>query len=230
MSGAGRFRHRARRHLGRALLVALVAAAANAFQRDGAQPPVTGAPSPADTADQTMFKVRTLLTDQGLMRAELLADTAFAFEEGTRFEMRGVHTTFFTKNGAKDAVLTSKQGTYNTRLGNMQARGNVVVVSEDGRRLTTPELRYDQAKNEIASDSAFVATDPQRRLEGIGFRSDPNMNNVRCLNACRGSAGTVNVPATGAAPSAAPAAPRDSAAGIRPGSRPGTFRLPGSGG
>ena len=205
-----------------ALLTLGVALAATvACQRDGAQPPVTGAPSPADTADQTMFRVRTLLTDQGLMRAELLADTAYAFEEGTRFEMRGVHTTFFTKNGAKDAVLTSREGTYNTRLGNMQARGNVVVVSEDGRRLTTPELRYDQAKNEIASDSAFVATDPQRRLEGIGFRSDPNMVNVRCLNACRGSAGTVNVPASGPAPGAAPVR-RDTSSGIRPGSQPGT--------
>jgi LPS export ABC transporter protein LptC len=208
-----------------ALAGTLVAAAC---QESSAKPPVSTAPSLADTADQTMYKVRTLLTDEGLMRAELLADTAFAFEEGTRFEMRGVHTTFYTKNGAKDAVLTSREGTYNTRLGNMQARGNVVVVSEDGRRLTTPELRYDQAKNEIASDSAFVATDPQHRLEGIGFRSDPNMNNVRCLNACRGSAGTVNVPTAGAAPSAAPGV-RDSSGGIRPGSRPGTFRLPGQG-
>jgi LPS export ABC transporter protein LptC len=212
----------------------LAAVAAGACQRDGAEPPVSTAPSPADTADQTLYHVRTLLTDAGLMRAELLADTAYAFEEATRFEMRGVKTTFFTKVGARDAVLTSKQGTYNTRLGNMQARGDVVVVSEDGRRLTTPELRYDQARNEIASDSSFVATDPQHRLEGIGFRSDPNMINVRCLNACRGSAGTVNVPAGGAssgapgAPVPAVAAPRDSA-GLRPGSRPNTFKLPGQG-
>jgi LPS export ABC transporter protein LptC len=209
---------------GAALATLAVGVALGACNTEGAKPPVSTAPSLADTADQTMFKVRTLLTDQGLMRAELLADTAYAFEEGTRFEMRGVHTTFYTKNGAKDAVLTSREGTYNTRLGNMEARGNVVVVSEDGRRLTTPELRYDQAKNEIASDSAFVATDPQHRLEGIGFRSDPNMNNVRCLNACRGSAGTVNVPTSSPA-GAAPAA-RDTVGGIRPGSRPGTFRLP----
>lgn len=211
------------------LSLALSAAALGACGRDGAQPLVGTAPSPADTADQTLYHVRTLLTDAGLMRAELLADTAYAFDEATRFEMRGVKTTFFTKVGARDAVLTSRQGTYNTRLGNMQARGNVVVVSEDGRRLTTPELRFDQAKNEIASDSAFVATDPQRRLEGIGFRSDPNMNNVRCLNACRGSAGTVNVPTTGgpAAPAVVPL-PRDSAP-LRPGSRPNTFKLPGQG-
>lgn len=199
-----------------------------ACQRDGAQPPVATTVSPADTADQTLYHVRTLLTDAGLMRAELLADTAYAFDEATRFEMRGVKTTFFTKVGARDAILTSRQGTYNTRLGNMQARGDVVVVSEDGRRLTTPELRYDQSKNEIASDSAFVATEPQRRLEGIGFRSDPNMINVRCLNACRGSAGTVNVPAAGPTAPAPAAVPADSGR-LRPGSRPNTFKLPGQG-
>jgi LPS export ABC transporter protein LptC len=211
-----------------AACVAAAALGASSCKREGAEPTVGAAPSPADSADQTLYHVRTLLTDAGLMRAELLADTAYAFEEATRFEMRGVTTTFFTKVGARDAVLTSRQGTYNTRLGNMEARGNVVVVSEDGRRLTTPQLRYDQSKNEIASDSAFVATDPQRRLEGIGFRSDPNMINVRCLNACRGSAGTVNVPASGpTAPAAVPARP--DSAGLRPGSRPNTFKLPGQG-
>ena len=228
MTTRRRLQWRPSRRLVPTLLAVVLGAAA--CQRDGAQPPMGTAPSPADTADQTMYKVRTLLTDEGLMRAELLADTAYAFEEGTRFEMRGVKTTFFTKVGAKDAVLTSRQGTYNTRLGNMQARGNVVVVSEDGRRLTTPELRYDQAKNEIASDSAFVATDPQHRLEGIGFRSDPNMINVRCLNACRGSAGTVNVPTSGgAAPAAGRPAGTDTSRSVRPGSRPGTFKLPGQG-
>jgi hypothetical protein len=61
----------------------------------------------------------------------------------------------------------------------MEARGNVIVVSEDGRRLTTEQMRYDQARNEISSDSAFILTEPGRRLEGVGFVSDPQMNNVR---------------------------------------------------
>ena len=62
------------------------------------------------------------------------------------------------------------------------------MVTEDGRRLTTPELKYDQQRNEISSDSAFVMTEPNRRLEGIGFRSDPNMKNIQILKGASGFA------------------------------------------
>jgi LPS export ABC transporter protein LptC len=108
--------------------------------------------------------------------------------------------------GAKDAVLTSQRGTYNSRTTNMVARKNVVVVSEDGRRLTTPELIYNQQMNQISSDSAFVMTEPGRRLEGIGFRSDPNMNNIKVLKGASGVAGNTSVgPQTPAVARPAPA-------------------------
>jgi hypothetical protein len=81
----------------------------------------------------------------------------------------------------------------------MVARKNVVVVSEDGRRLTTPELIYNQQRNEISSDSAFVMTEPNRRLEGIGFRSDPNMKNIQIL---KGASGIARGVSTAPAPAA----------------------------
>jgi LPS export ABC transporter protein LptC len=175
-------------------LAGAVAAAAllGACNERGAKPPM--APVASDSADQTIFGVRTLLTDQGLMRAELLSDTAFAYDDGTRFELRNVKTTFFNKLGARDAILTSREGTYRSRLNNMEARGKVVVVSEQGRRLETALLRFDQARNEISSDSAFVLTEPNRRVEGVGFVSDPNMTNVRILQSRGATSGAVTLP------------------------------------
>ena len=84
----------------------------------------------------------------------------------------------------------------------MVARGNVVVVSEDGRRLTTEELIYNQQKNQISSDSAFVLTETDRRLEGIGFRSDPNMKNIQILKGASGFARGVVDPDADRAPGA----------------------------
>lgn len=213
----------ARRVLG-CTLIALAAATAACDDR-GTQPPIVTGNAMADSADQIMFGARALLTDQGVMRGELTADTAYWFDDNTRMEMRIVRTDFFTQTGAKNGVLTSREGTYNTRTGIMQARGDVKVVSQPDRTLTSAVITYDQARNEIASDSAFVVTEPGRNLEGIGFRSDPNMANVRCLSACRGSAGTVALP-TGPDPSASSAG-SDS---IRrpPAGRPGTFTLPGT--
>jgi LPS export ABC transporter protein LptC len=152
----------------------------------------------ADSADQVMYPAKFSLTQQGVSRARLIADTAYFFDDNTRVELDGVNATFFNAAGVKDAVLTSERGTYTTRLGNMLARKNVVVVSEDGRRLTTQELLYSTGRNEISSDSAFVLTEPNRRLEGVGFRSDPNMNNIRIL---KGASGVVRDLSTSPAPS-----------------------------
>ncbi len=168
------------------------------------QPPVSAHSVLADSADQIMWGARFNLTDRGLQRAELFADTAFFFNDNTRVELENVHTTFYTTAGAKDAVLTSKFGTYTSRNGGMVARKDVLVVSEDGRRLSTQQLVYDQTKNEISSDSAFVMTEPNRRLEGVGFRSDPNLNNVRVLRGASGFANQLKTPAGRSGPSVPP--------------------------
>lgn len=147
-----------------------------------------------------MWGARFNLTDRGLQRAELFADTAFFFNDNTRVELENVRTTFYTTAGAKDAVLTSQFGTYTTPTGSMVARKNVVVVSEDGRRLTSQELKYDQTRNEISSDSAFVLTEPNRQLAGIGFVSDPNLNNVRVLRGASGFANQVKMQPVAPAP------------------------------
>ena len=175
------------------MTVAMAASAASCEANNTAIP-VVRRPSLADSADQVMFGTRFNLTDKGLSRAELVSDTAYFFDDNTRAELRNVEVTFYTTTGARDAYLTSERGTYNSRGGIMIARGDVVVITEEGRRLTTPELRYDQTMNEIASDSAFVLTEPGRRLEGIGFRSDPNMQNVQILRTKSGSTGAVTLP------------------------------------
>ena len=154
---------------------------------DRKQPPVVPQTPLADSADQVMFTARSLLTDRGLMRAELLGDTAYFFDDNTRIELRGVKVTFYTTTGLKNADLRSREGTYSTRQGAMEARGNVVIVSVDGRRLTSPQVRFDQMRNQISSDSAFVLTEPGRVLRGVGFISDPNMTNVRVLRGASGS-------------------------------------------
>jgi LPS export ABC transporter protein LptC len=148
----------------------------------------------ADSANQIMYGAKFNLTDQGVMHALLLADTAYFFDDNTRVELMHVNSTFYTSTGIKNAVLTSRRGTYHTATGMMVARGDVVVNSEDGRHLRSEELKYDQSRNEISSDSAFVLTEPNRRLQGVGFRSDPNLQNVHILRMISSTGGAVTIP------------------------------------
>jgi len=60
----------------------------------------------------------------------------------------------------------------------MEAKGDVVVVSPDGRRLATSVLRYDNASNLIMTDQHFTFDRGEEHLEGNSFRSDPDFKNI----------------------------------------------------
>jgi LPS export ABC transporter protein LptC len=160
----------------------------------GATPPVKQGVSMADSAEQVMVGVRLLLTDRGVQRGELFADTGYVFEDQTRFELRKVRATFNTSTGTKDGVLSADRGMYNQREQRLEGYGHVVIVTTEGKRLSSPQMKYLQAANEVSSDSAFTLVEPGRSLNGIGFRADPQLTRVQVLRAGTGR-GSLTLPA-----------------------------------
>ena len=69
----------------------------------------------------------------------------------------------------------------------LEGFGNVVVTSTDGRRLSSNHLKYSQSANRISSDSSYTLVRGNDTQTGIGFISDPNLSEFRCLRACGGS-------------------------------------------
>ena len=47
---------------------------------------------------------------------------------------------------------------------------------------------YDQQRNQIFSDSAFVLNQPPRQISGIGFESDPQLSLFKVLRGFKGVA------------------------------------------
>jgi LPS export ABC transporter protein LptC len=152
----------------------------------GSAPPVKTQVSLADSAEQVMLNVRTLLTDHGVQRGELFADSVYVFDDSKRFELRRVRTTFNTATGVKDGTMSADRGRYDLRQQILEGFGNVVVTTTDGRRLTSPQLRYNQALDQVSSDTSFTLVEPGRTVSGIGFKSDPQLNHFQILKAARG--------------------------------------------
>lgn len=175
------------------LLGALGASKCPASKKTAGKPTLATATSIPDSADQVVYGMTVRLTNQSVASGLLLSDTAFIYEDGSRLELLRVNLTFFTKQGRKDGVLTSKSGTYNAKLQRLEARGDVIVIREGGRRLTSPRLIYDQLRNQVLSDTVFTLIEPARQLSGIGFETDPKLTTFRCLRACKGVA-PVSVP------------------------------------
>ena len=147
----------------------------------------------ADSADQLMIHLTQYLTSEGVRQAKLESDSAFIYENSGRVDLKHITVTFFTTNGVQTSVLTAKGGLYNLRSGQMEARGDCLVVMTDGARLTSEVLRYDQTKNEVSTDQHFVYDAADRHIVGDGFVSDPSFANIRSQRV-RGTAGHFRLP------------------------------------
>lgn len=174
-----------------ALAAALGAAACSDVKQE--MTTVAGA-SALDSADQVAFGSRTVLTDAGLLRAEIFADTTLFLNQNTRIAMLVVQGVFFNAQGSRDATVTAERAMYDSKQQVLEAYGNVVVTSVDGRVLKSPMLRFENAQNQILSDSAFVMTEPDgKEMRGVGFRADPNLSVVTVLRVDRGRGGAVRL-------------------------------------
>lgn len=155
--------------------------------KDQQQPPVGGAPSTADSADQVFLGMHTILTTKGVQRADLVADTAFVFEEGTRFDLRKPHVVFTTETGAPQGTMEGNRGMYTTRNQILEGWGNVVVHTVDGRSLTTPHVVYNQNTHLITSDTTYTIQRGSDVQKGVGFTSNQSFTQFSCLAKCTGS-------------------------------------------
>ena len=132
----------------------------------------------SDSADQVLEGFSHYVTNEGIRRTRVEADTAFYYEPTQVTELRHIKVVFFDVKGEEGSTLTARRGTYRWQDGSMQATGNVLVVTPDGRRLTTETLRYDNATNQIMTDQHFSFDRGTEHLEGNSFRSDPDFKNV----------------------------------------------------
>ena len=180
-----------RDRLGTRLAAGVVVVMATLACQDGARPTQTVAA--ADTADQILFTMNYYVTVEGVRRARVEADTAYFYSPTQTAELRGVTVTFFSAQGQESSTLTCREGTYYWRTGDMHGRGNVRVVTTDGRRLTTERLVYSQDRNEVESDTAFVFDSPDEHLVGEGFTSDPDFRRV-VAKSPRGTVGKFVLP------------------------------------
>ncbi len=148
----------------------------------------------ADTADQVLIDMSHFITGDGVVRARVRADTAYFYQISQAAELRNVHITFYDSDGRETSTMTAREGTYHWASGDMEGRGNVVVVGAgDGRTLRSEVMRYRQQSNEVSSDRSFVFDAPGRHVEGDGFVSDPNFRNVTATRP-RGSGGHFTLP------------------------------------
>jgi LPS export ABC transporter protein LptC len=165
--------------------------------KESKAPPVAAGPSVADSADQVLFKTRFLLSTRGIQRGELLADTAYLLNDGTKLDLRKTHVAFTSELGAPEGAMEANRGLYNTQSQILEGWGDVVIRMVDGKTLKSPHVTFNQLLHTVASDTNYTISRPDGTTSGIGFTSKisgQTFSEFKCLRSCSGT-GAVQLPA-----------------------------------
>src|SRR5262249_42137028 len=101
------------------------------------------------------------------------------YQSDQHMDLRHFKVRMLDAQGNLQSTLTASRGLYVIYTGKLDARGQVLVESTDGRRLRTEHLVYDKAANSIASDTGFSYESPTANGSGKSFKSDINSRNVK---------------------------------------------------
>ncbi len=175
-----------------ALVMAMTATlAAACSQANG--PAIVKTGTEADSAEQVMYGVRAPITESGVRRGVLTADSMYVFNDQTRFDFFQGTVDFNTATGAPNGTMTGNKGRYDSRTEILEGWGNVVVTTTEGNMLKSPHVIYDQRKNLVTSDTSYTLVTKGKTLTGFGLTADSHFNDYQCARLCSAT-GQVVIP------------------------------------
>jgi LPS export ABC transporter protein LptC len=123
---------------------------------------------------------------EGDTRWLLHADTASVFRDRKRVETERVEIEFFDGD-RRISTLTANRGVLLQATDDLEARGNVRVVAEDGAVLRTEVLFWDHRRSRIHTDDPVTITRGDDVLRGVGLEADPGLDRVDLKREVRGT-------------------------------------------
>lgn len=141
---------------------------------------------PSKSANEVMRGVTLRNFQVGDTEWVLQADTASVYRERKTIVAQDVRIDFF--EGAKHvSLLTSDQGILNQATDDLEARGSVRVITDEGTVLTTEVLFWDHQGAKIHTDEYVEIVQGENRLAGYGLEADPGLDRVEIRRRVRGT-------------------------------------------
>lgn len=136
-------------------------------------------------ASQVTTGMRLKMTEEGVLKADLEADTAISRPNQSKTDLKNVRLTTYTP-GKPPTKLTARTGEYDPQTGMMVARGKVVLITPGDKGMRTvrsEELHWDQRGDRVWSDRETQVEEGGRTVWTQGFKSDGRFTNIQGSNA-----------------------------------------------
>jgi LPS export ABC transporter protein LptC len=150
------------------------------------EPARTADDSFEDMPEQVIENMEVTFTEGGRRTGVLQADSVAIYQGGRIKEGRRVRVDFYDRQGEHVSVLTALEGIYDTEDEAVHARGDVVVVSDDGARLETDTLSWKKETNRITTRAHVTITRGRDEVSGYGLSTDPQLEDFHILRDVQG--------------------------------------------
>src|SRR5262245_9016886 len=141
---------------------------------DQARRAVPGASS-GELPDQEVSDFVVTETDAGRPEWTMYARSAAMFNARSLVVAQGVRIDFFDEQGKRSSTLTAREGEMHQTRRDMVARGNVILQTTEGTRMSTEVLQFLNQEQRIVSDQLVRVERGGDVLTGYGFESDPEL-------------------------------------------------------
>jgi LPS export ABC transporter protein LptC len=95
-------------------------------------------------ADQEVSDFVLTETDEGHLQWKMFARSAATYSARNIVVAQGVRVDFFDEAGKQSSELTANEGEIHEQTRDMVARGNVVLQTTEGTRMSTQKLRVQE--------------------------------------------------------------------------------------
>jgi LPS export ABC transporter protein LptC len=125
---------------------------------------------------------KTIFNDSGRIQLIMTAPIVEQYDNNktpySEFKS-GIRALYFNVKGDTIAKITSKYAKYTKKSNSWELRDSVVVINEDGNRLETEVLNWDQEHDRIYTDRFVKITKEDEITMGTGLESDSKMRVVK---------------------------------------------------
>jgi LPS export ABC transporter protein LptC len=137
--------------------------------------------------DQVLHDSETYLTKAGRRTTTISYDTLKAFQAKDTTLMYGLEVSFFDSTGSLAMTLTADSGIVTRESTILEAKGNVLAWTDDGRRLVTDSLSWNSESGKVTTEGYVEAYRGANKISGWGLETDQHLENVVIKHDPKGS-------------------------------------------
>jgi LPS export ABC transporter protein LptC len=148
------------------------------------RPTVLPEVDPGSLPLQESWSSTVTLSDSGAIKAIIKSGYIRVYEDPRQTLLsEGVVVDFFDDEGLPTSVLTSREGKVDDRTNDLEAWGDVVVVSlSDSTVLRSERLFWDNRNQRVHTPDFVSIVSPTERIQGTGFEAEENLKHYRIFS------------------------------------------------